>query len=62
MLHHFHMLHFVINFCLGLQIQVDSLCFGMQYTMYPSTAKGISLAVNDRTMDVRVTSDRPSTP
>ena len=32
----------------------------MQYTMYLSTAKGSSLAVNDRTMDVRVTSDRPS--
>ena len=34
----------------------------MQYTMYLSTARGSSLAVNDRTMDVRVTSDRPSTP
>ena len=33
----------------------------MQYTMYPSTVRGSSLAVNDRTMDVRVTSDRPST-
>ena len=29
---------------------------------YPSTARGSSLAVNDRTLDVRVTSDRPSTP
>ena len=35
---------------------------GVQYTMYPSTARGSSLAVNDRTMDVRVTSDRSSTP
>ena len=34
----------------------------MQYTRYPSTARGSSLAVNDRTQDVRVTSDRPSTP
>ena len=34
----------------------------LQYNRYPSTARGISLAVNDRTMDVRVTSDRPSTP
>ena len=34
----------------------------VQYTRYPSTARGISLAVNDHTMDVRVTSDRPSTP
>ena len=34
----------------------------VQYTMYPSTARGSSLAVNDCTMDVRVTSDRPSTP
>ena len=33
----------------------------MQYTRYPSTARGSSLAVNDRTLDVRVTSDRPST-
>ena len=33
-----------------------------QYTMYPSTARGSSLAVNDQTMDVRLTSDRPSTP
>ena len=34
----------------------------LQYTMYVSTARGSSLGVNDRTMDVRVTSDRPSTP
>ena len=34
----------------------------LQYTMYLSTARGSSLAVNDRTVDVRVTSDRPSTP
>ena len=34
----------------------------LQYTMYLSTARGSSLAVNDRTMDVRVTGDRPSTP
>ena len=33
----------------------------LQYTMYLSTAKGSSLAVDDCTMDVRVTSDRPST-
>ena len=31
----------------------------LQYTMYLSTARGSSLAVNDHTMDVRVTSDRP---
>ena len=35
---------------------------GLQYTRYPSTARCSSLAVNDRTLDVRVTSDRPSTP
>ena len=29
--------------------------------MYLSTARGSSLAVNERSMDVRVTSDRPST-
>ena len=34
----------------------------LQYTRYPSTSRGSSLAVNDRTLDVRVTSDRPSTP
>ena len=34
----------------------------MQYTRYPSTASSSSLAVNDCTLDVRVTSDRPSTP
>ena len=34
----------------------------LQYTMYLSTARGSSLADNDRTMDVRVLSDRPSTP
>ena len=34
----------------------------LQYTMYPSTSRGSSQAVNDRTMDIRVTSDRPSTP
>ena len=34
----------------------------VQYNMYPSTARGSSLAVNDCTMDVRVMSDRPSTP
>ena len=33
----------------------------MQYTMYFSTDRGSSLAVNDRTLDVRVTSDRPIT-
>ena len=32
----------------------------MQYIMYPSTVRGSSLSDNDRTMDVRVTSDRPS--
>ena len=35
---------------------------GVQDTRYPSTARGSSLAVNDCTLDVRVTSDRPSTP
>ena len=34
----------------------------LQYTKYPSTDRGSSLAVNDRTLDVRVTSDVPSTP
>ena len=34
----------------------------VQYTRYPSTARGSSLAVNDRTLDVQITSDRPSTP
>ena len=34
----------------------------MQYTRYPSTTRGSSLAVNYRTLDVRVMSDRPSTP
>ena len=34
----------------------------VQYTMYHSTSRGSSLAVNDCTMDVRVMSDRPSTP
>ena len=34
----------------------------LQYTRHPSTARGSSLVVNDRTLDVRVTSDRPSTP
>ena len=34
----------------------------VQYTRYPSTAIGSSLAVNDRTLDVQVKSDRPSTP
>ena len=33
----------------------------LEYTRYPSTARGSSLAVNDCTLDVRVTSDRPST-
>ena len=33
----------------------------LQYTMYPSTARGSSLAANDRTMDVRLTPDRLST-
>ena len=37
-------------------------CRVLQYTRYPSTARGSSLAVNYRTLDVRVTSDRPSTP
>ena len=35
---------------------------GLQYTMYPSTDRGSSLAVNDRTMDVQLMSDRPITP
>ena len=34
----------------------------VQYTIYPSTTRGSSLAVNDCTVDVRVKSDRPSTP
>ena len=34
----------------------------LQYTRYTSTDRGSSLAVNDLTMEVRVTSDRPSTP
>ena len=34
----------------------------LQYTMYLSTVRSGSLAVNDRTMDVQVTLDRPSTP
>ena len=34
----------------------------LQYTRYPSTAIGSSLAVNDCTLDILVTSDRPSTP
>ena len=34
----------------------------LQYTRYPSTPRGSSLAVKDRTLDVRVTSDRPITP
>ena len=34
----------------------------MQYTRYPSTARGSSLAVNDCTLDIKVTSDIPSTP
>ena len=37
-------------------------CVHVQYTRYPSTARGSSLAVNDSTLDVRVTSDRPITP
>ena len=45
-------------------INVITLYVGelLQYTRYPSTARGISLAVNDRTLDVQVKSDRPSTP
>ena len=34
----------------------------LHYTRYPSTARGISLEVNDRNLDVRLTSDRPSPP
>ena len=33
----------------------------VQYTRYPSTDRGSSLAVNNLTLDIRVTSDRPST-
>ena len=44
------------------QSVVTNVSIPLQYTMYLSTARGSSLAVNDRTMDVRVTSDRPSTP
>ena len=40
----------------------QSPIFFLQYTRYPSTARGSSLAVNDSTLDVQVTSDRPSTP
>ena len=39
-----------------------SLSDRLQYIMYLSTARGSSLAVNDRTMNVRVTSDIPITP
>ena len=38
------------------------LLMGLQYTMYLSTDRGSSLVVNDCTMDVRLTLDRPSTP
>ena len=34
----------------------------LKYTRYPSIARGSSLAVNDRTLGVRVTPDRPRTP
>ena len=40
----------------------STILTSLQYTMYLSTARGSSLAINDRTMDVQVTSDRPSTP
>ena len=42
----------------GYEGQIEEL----QYTRYPSTSRGSSLAVNYCTLDVRVTSDRPSTP
>ena len=40
----------------------DFLPEAVQYTMNPSTARGSSLAVNDHTLGVQVTPDRPSTP
>ena len=48
--------------CRGLPCNWLSICGVVQYTMYLSTARGSSLAVNDCTMYVQVTSDRPSTP
>ena len=39
-----------------------TLTVALQYTRDPSIPRGSSLAVNDRTLDVRVTSDRPNTP
>ena len=40
----------------------NTCVMALQYTRYTSTARGSSLSVIDRTMDVRVTSDRPITP
>ena len=56
--------YWLVGRLLGLHSNMVPLvtCYTLQYTMYLSTARGSSLAVNDRTMDVRVTSDRPSTP
>ena len=43
MLHHFHMLHFVINFCLGLRIWVDLLYFRMFLARFFCWVPSISL-------------------
>ena len=51
--------HIRIMRVFGVKVGIYS---ALHYTMYPPTAIGSSLAVNDRTMDVRVMSDRPSTP
>ena len=57
-----HLLRYIrYNSTLGLKYYED-MNDAVQYTMYPSTDRGSSLAVNYRTMDVRVTLDRPSTP
>ena len=41
---------------------IDGLYDILQYTRYPSTARGSYLAVNDCTLDVQLTLDRPTTP
>ena len=62
-----HLLHFLLLLlaCMGKYVTIrtknTSIC-AFQYSRYPSTARGISLAVNDCTLDVQVTSDRPITP
>ena len=52
----------IFQYGISMKQNPESVHMEVQYTRYPSTARGSSLAFNDRTLDVRVMSDRPSTP